>query len=422
MQRLFPFLLFSLISINLLSQSLENIGAGFLDFMTRNPKTANKMKPEQAIALDIISDLLKTEGQRKHELKYASAGRNQITVNTSNGGQVQFVRDDQGNIYFLSNGIVYRVSDDLKNQAIGINPKPNVDNSPKDPKNNTIDYNKIKGEYYTSPRRKSYVRCIIPYKWSKDLNQDNVLSLDERKHIKGIFYDNENFYIDVIGEYVDSDLQQIIKLINDYTGEEIHLNSGPIGVRDGEEYSDLSVKYEIGSGEIPPGTYLIYVTLTNKKTGKVISTKSETITIKAGNDDTKEVNYWEKRYLEKVYCKHSPQGIFFYTIIMEDGNSCYSNNEFRALNLNTYSLSEHQVIHFGINFPNESGGVIINVYGPDKNLIYTKTNEYQRHDNSIIYRSKFYHNDFIIVNPGVYTVKISFIEGNTYESYFTVSK
>ena len=65
------------------SQKIEDVGAGVIDFLLRNPKTANKMNSTETIALDIIGDLLKTQSERKYQLEYASAGSNQITINSN---------------------------------------------------------------------------------------------------------------------------------------------------------------------------------------------------------------------------------------------------------------------------------------------------------------------------------------------------
>ena len=107
-----------LVNINLFSQTWENIGAGVLDFLRKNPSTNKNMSPGGEIAVEIISDLLKTESQRKHELKYASSSANQITVNTNQGERMQFVKNEAGKVFVLFNGIVYPISDELINTSI----------------------------------------------------------------------------------------------------------------------------------------------------------------------------------------------------------------------------------------------------------------------------------------------------------------
>lgn len=100
-----------------LSQQLEDVGAGVIDFLLRNPKTANKMNSTETVALDIIGDLLKTQSQRKHQLKYASESRSQITINSNDGRQAQFVKDESGKVYVIIEGVISPVAEQLVNQA-----------------------------------------------------------------------------------------------------------------------------------------------------------------------------------------------------------------------------------------------------------------------------------------------------------------
>ncbi len=81
-------LIFSLIVItitNSYSQIGEDIASGVIDFLLKNPKTANRMAPAEKVALDIIGDLFKTAGNRKHALNYATAGQDEIIINTNQG-------------------------------------------------------------------------------------------------------------------------------------------------------------------------------------------------------------------------------------------------------------------------------------------------------------------------------------------------
>lgn len=110
----------------------KQVTAAVIDFLLRNPKTANKMKPHERTALDIIGDLLKTQDQREHEIKYATAGRNQLTINTTDGRQAQFVKDESGNIYLVLDGMVHPIAQELINQASNI---PTIDNATLSPYN-----------------------------------------------------------------------------------------------------------------------------------------------------------------------------------------------------------------------------------------------------------------------------------------------
>jgi len=105
------------------SQTSKDISAGVIDFLLRNPKTANKMNVAESTALDIIGDLLKTASERKHQLEYAAAGSNQITVNSSDGRQAQFVKNEQGKIFLLVDGVVYPIAQELVEEAKTMNSK-----------------------------------------------------------------------------------------------------------------------------------------------------------------------------------------------------------------------------------------------------------------------------------------------------------
>jgi len=109
----------------------ETVAAGVIDFLLGNPKTANLMNPTQQLALGIVGNLFATQGQRKHEIDYATAGKSQMIINTNDGRQAQFVRDPSGNVYIVMNNTIYPVSPELINQARGISPiTSNIRNTP----------------------------------------------------------------------------------------------------------------------------------------------------------------------------------------------------------------------------------------------------------------------------------------------------
>lgn len=121
-------------TFNSFSQKPEEVGASVIDFLLANPKTADKMKPSEGIALNIISDFLKTQGQRKHDIEYANAGRDQVTINTNDGRQAQFVKDGSGNIFLVVEGVIYPIAPELINQASSI-PSTSIDNATLSPYN-----------------------------------------------------------------------------------------------------------------------------------------------------------------------------------------------------------------------------------------------------------------------------------------------
>lgn len=124
---------FSIPTFNSYQESQESkkikpkaVAAGVIDFLLRSPKTANKMNPDEKLTLDIIRDLLKTQDQREHELDYAAAGRSQFTINTTDGRQAQFVKDESGNIYLVMDGVIYPIAQELVYQASNL---PTIENA-----------------------------------------------------------------------------------------------------------------------------------------------------------------------------------------------------------------------------------------------------------------------------------------------------
>jgi hypothetical protein len=101
----------------LFSQQLETIGAGVAEFLLSSPSTANKMNADQQIALSIIGKLLETAGQRKHEINVAKAQKTEINLSTNTGQQLQLVMDSNGNVFVLSNSIIYPISNNVVDEA-----------------------------------------------------------------------------------------------------------------------------------------------------------------------------------------------------------------------------------------------------------------------------------------------------------------
>jgi hypothetical protein len=98
----------------------ETVGAGVIEFLLGNPKTANLMNPTEQLAIGLVGNLLGIQGQRKHEIDYATAGKSQITINANNGRQAQLVRDRSGRVYIVMEGTIYPLSQEFINQAMGV--------------------------------------------------------------------------------------------------------------------------------------------------------------------------------------------------------------------------------------------------------------------------------------------------------------
>ena len=239
--------IFALSSSLLLSQEIEDVSAAVINFLLRNPKTANKMKTGEKIALDIIGDLLKTEGERKHQLRYAGAGRNQITIQTNDGRQAQFVRNEQGNVFLLYDGIIYPVAQELVNQAKGIEQIKIATLSP---------YNERKlKKIFSRNIYKNGLYLIFTCKWYRDLNGDGFLSVEEYYHKKRTFYIDEDF--EIIIYYCSWRPDRIslnIKIIKESTGKLIKSFKNDYVLT--KKYNRKLAYRSIPKGTLPTGIYI----------------------------------------------------------------------------------------------------------------------------------------------------------------------
>lgn len=90
-----------LFKTNVNAQTVETVGAGVIDFLLTNPETADKMNDAQYVALDIISELLKTSAHRKQQLNIAKAGKSEIVLNSGSQSAI-LVKGVNGEVYLIS--------------------------------------------------------------------------------------------------------------------------------------------------------------------------------------------------------------------------------------------------------------------------------------------------------------------------------
>jgi len=317
-------------TFNSFSQKFEEVGAGVIDFLLANPKTANKMEPSERVALDIISDLLRTQGQRKHEIEYATAGKDQITINTNDGRQAQFVKDASGNIFLVVDGVIHSnpIAPELINQASSI-PSTSIDNVTLSPYNlrdleSSFNHNpkedirqsyrvqkggeylsdiakkfdvpesdilfiypesskreremwengvKISKKFFLSILKGKYINeisTVFSYKWHQDLNNDGFLGFNEFNQIKRTFYNDEDFNIAIDYQTEKGFKGNLeLKIFEDYTGKLIYKKEQIVS-NGPRIYHGTSVP----AGNLPLGVYLINANLVNDNSNTV-SSKSE---------------------------------------------------------------------------------------------------------------------------------------------------
>jgi len=332
-------------TFNSFSQKFEEVGAGVIDFLLENPKTADKMKPSERVALDIISDLLRTQGQRKHEVEYATAGKDQITINTNDGRQAQFVKDGSGNIFLVVDGVIHQdpLSQEIINQASNI-PSTSIDNATLPPYNlrdlesmfNSNPKEDI-SQYYNVPRGGEYlsdiakkfdvpesdifwegyyrithqkilenkkkimpfnsggllihkekyineISAVFSYKWYQDLNNDGLSCFNEFNQIKRTFYNDEDFNIAINYQTEKGFKGNLeIKVFEDYTGKLMSDIKEKIVTNGSHTYFDAS----ISAGNFPVGVYLINTNLVNDNSN-TLSSKSEKFEIIQSTSKTTE--------------------------------------------------------------------------------------------------------------------------------------
>jgi len=321
----------------------KEVGAAVIDFLLRNPKTANKMNSNERTALNIISDLLKTSGQREHEIEYAIAGRSQTTINTTDSRQAQFVKDGSGNIYLIVDGVIHPIAQELINQASSI---LSIDNATLLPYNlNGLEsmfnedlrqhYRVQKGGEYLSDIAKKFdvpasnifywksedklrpiskqkkiwenkkrilrslpfsshltlliikekISAVFSYKWHRDLNNDGALGFNEFNQIKRTFYNDEDFNIGIHYQTKKGFKGNLeLKIFEDYTGE-LMLDKKWERIIDGAKIHLFPIHAEL----LPVGLYLIHTNLINDDSNTV-SSKSERFEIIQKSSKTTEKN------------------------------------------------------------------------------------------------------------------------------------
>lgn len=424
-------LLFLSVSSSLFSQNIEDLTAAGIDFLLRNPKTANKMDPGAAVALDIIGDLFKSQSERKFQLEYANANRDQIIVNTSNGKQAQLVKNENGKVFLLVDGVIYPISQELVNQATLSNYSGT---NTYDEDFNEINLENLKNKY--SENSNTYkIQAVFPFKWWRDFNGNGAMDFDEIKQIKRKYYDNENIIIAIVYTLpANSDSKIITEIINEYTGTSVQSFEEDVSCDNSCSFVNHSNCIE--PGDLNPGTYIIYSKLVDRNSNKVVSSNNETIKIIEGNSTTREKSQTEIDYKKKIG-PSVPRGIFFYTDLQSfDSDGSIEVKHFSGLNQQVYPMNK--IIWTALNFPDKYGEVIIQVKDEEGKIIDAKTQKFHnllalvicqkclREIPSTVNDNEKEALDFLIPrtveinSPGTYKIVANFVEGGSFEKDITI--
>jgi uncharacterized protein (TIGR02145 family) len=266
--------LFFLIQFTCSSQQLETLGAGVLDFLLKNPKTANRMDPTESAALEIISGLLKTSADRQHELNVAETGRSQINLTTNDGRNAQIVRDASGQLYINYNGMIYPIATELVKEAKEISTR--VKNLSSDVPE--YDLKDLGEKYYSGNINKYNIRALWTYKWHKDFDGSGSLDIDEFRQIKRKFNTNEDFNIAIYYETIDhhDEVLLTMDIFNDYSGESML-------------HKEIILSFDRVTNRIqflpirpinwPSGIYLLVAKIQSKTNNEVLTTYKERVQI-----------------------------------------------------------------------------------------------------------------------------------------------
>lgn len=390
-------------------------------FLLQNPKTADKMKTEQMIALDILGDLLKTEGQRKHELEYASSGRDQILIKSNDGRQAQFVVSESGKVFLLVDGVVYPIANELVEEAVG---RRSDSSAEKDLL--AIDASSIR-EWFDVPKtgREPTFSSICPlfaFKWSEDFDGDGDLGFQEFRQVKQTFYSNENFFIAIpyrTASHINF-VDVVWTIYNAYTGAVVKSGSG---YSLGSVFGAI-IKIEIGSNELRIGRYTANAKLVIDE--DVVAANNADFEVIEGNSSTAEVSLLESKYREKHIANSTPIGLFF-SNSWQDSNQdgIFDSTEFRGLNSESYSASQ-DTIQLSINVPDKQGELIIQAWSSDGTLVLTRMARYQAvmlvqlnpgdlpMESAEVLGSKF------LSKSTDYKVSVTFVDGGTFERNLTL--
>ena len=236
---------------------IGDIAGSALNFLTTNPKTANNMKPEERIALNLVANLFRKSAERKHDLEVASQSRDQITYKYGNEGKtVSIVKDLQGNAYLLIGDIVYPISNDLLIQAaqqVQAQYQPPL--PPQPPARSYLpEYNrrKLKREYKTSPRT---IFLFFEY------NDDNGNKRRDFKEFHGVSrnFNKGEVKISITYNTTKKSVVNFKLEIFNFNGERIHSESIKFPKR---YYPRTNFWFAVNF--VTPGDYRIKVTMTHK--------------------------------------------------------------------------------------------------------------------------------------------------------------
>lgn len=109
-----------LIASSLFSQNINKIGAAGISFLLNSKSGQTNLNHDEKVALSILGSFLNEQSNRQHDLDVANASATKV-IYTESGNQVQLVKDTNGNVYILQDGVIHLISQSVVNMATGSN-------------------------------------------------------------------------------------------------------------------------------------------------------------------------------------------------------------------------------------------------------------------------------------------------------------
>lgn len=172
------------------AQDYNKIGAAGISFLLNSNSGQKNLNHDEKVALSILGAFLNEKSNRQHEMNVANASSSKIVYTTS-GEQIQLVRDAQGNVYLLQNGIIHPVSNQVISMATVseyADTKTEIDNY------SSTDRNSLRRAFsYTDNHNKkfSFIKYSFLYREYKDINNNSYADFDDFLGLSRIVKNND---------------------------------------------------------------------------------------------------------------------------------------------------------------------------------------------------------------------------------------
>ncbi|MCK5170932.1 MAG: hypothetical protein KAQ75_13725, partial [Bacteroidales bacterium] len=98
------------------SQDLNKIGAAGISFLLNSQSGQQNLNQDEKVALSILGSFLNEQSNRQHDLNVANATSTKV-IQSTNGSSIQLMKDLEGNVYLVQDGIVHKISSSVVSLA-----------------------------------------------------------------------------------------------------------------------------------------------------------------------------------------------------------------------------------------------------------------------------------------------------------------